>query len=135
MKKVNNILKESNNSCKLLDYITNSDYYEGQNGILCYHKVPVVIKNKILLVYNEESKRIRRRDKESYEYLNFYKNTVHFNFLLDLLIEEEGIELIIENNGKSMIIKDGDVEHTVKLNACIDRKERILDALFEYFNL
>lgn len=47
------------------------------------HYVPLVINGKEMLIFNDENKKLRRKNKDKYDYFNIYYNVEQLNYIID----------------------------------------------------
>jgi len=89
------LYKESNLSYALLKEIMSDEDIKINGNIIYLYGVALEADGKILLIYNDDSVKMRRKNKEKFSYFNVFNNENQLEFLLDKLYEfNEEIECI-----------------------------------------
>jgi hypothetical protein len=82
------LCKESNLSFALLKEIMSEEDLTLNRSTIYLFGIPIEDNSgKILLLYNTDSVKIRRKNKDRYDYFNAFNNKNHLEFLLDKLYE------------------------------------------------
>jgi hypothetical protein len=82
------LCKESNLSFALLKEILDEEDLAISGNIVYIHGIPMTdLDNKILLIYNNDSLKLRRKNKDKFTYFNAFKNKDQLEFIIDKMNE------------------------------------------------
>jgi len=142
-----NTSKQSNLSFALLKEIMTDTNVTTINNIIHIENVPLLDSNGCtLLVFNNESKKLRRKDKNTYNYFNIYANDEQFDMLMDKFYDVNqdigSIEVNSQMGGIKRVIlvkdhADKIVNKSVVVNTEIsdNDKSTIIDYLLKRYNI
>jgi hypothetical protein len=141
------LCKESNLSFALLkEIMTDEDIMVNKNIIHLYGMPLEDNSGKVLLIYNRDSIKLRRKNKDKYDYFNIFNSSKHLEFLMDKLyefndeiscIEVEDINEVTDwysvklKNIENKVMKEIRVFNTEDFN----KQKSIVRLLLNYYNI
>jgi hypothetical protein len=141
------LCKESNLSFALLKEIMEEEDLTVNGNLIHIYGVPMSdLDDKILLIYNNDSLKLRRKNKGKYTYFNAFKNKEHLDFIIDKMNEyNDEIDCItIEDTNEltdwysvklmnihNKVMKEIQVYDTENFN----KQKSILRLLMVYYNI
>jgi hypothetical protein len=141
------LCKESNLSFALLKEIMIEEDVELNSNVIHLYNIPLEDQNgKILLVYSRDSMKLRRKNKDKYDYFNVFNNNNHLDLLIDKLsdfneefncIEVEDINKVTDwysvklKNIENKVMKEIRVFDTENFN----KQRSIVRLLLNYYNI
>jgi hypothetical protein len=141
------LCKESNLSFALLKEILDEEDLIVSGNIVYIHGIPMTdLDNKILLIYNNDSLKLRRKNKDKFTYFNAFKNKDQLEFIIDRMNEyNDEIDCItIEDTNEvtgwysvklmnihNKVMKEIQVYDTENFN----KQKSILRLLMTYYNI
>ncbi|QXN70231.1 hypothetical protein INTERNEXUS_191 [Bacillus phage vB_BspM_Internexus] len=98
--------------------------------------------DKMLLVYSDSSKKLRRKNKKKYDYFNAFKNQEHNEYIIHFLtLADNNIDCIeIEEMNDKFSVKFKNIDNKVlkeRVSECNinDKNKIIMDMLLKYYNI
>lgn len=127
--------KNSNLSIIILQKIF--DDVEVNNNSITVDDEILTFNDKILIPYNKYSKKIKRKNKNLYEYLDFFDNKDHFNYLIDLFMKDTNnkLKISIEKLGESyfVILKDKKNFIYIKERFLDNKNSNVTNVIYKYY--
>lgn len=141
------LCKESNLSYALLKEIMTDTDLEYRKNIISLHDIPMEDENgKILLLYNNDSVKMRRSNKQKYTYFNAFKDKSHFDFIINQLhmfneeidyIEIEDTNELTDWYSAKLMNIDNKVMKEIRVYDTTEftKEKSILRLLLKYYNI